>query len=105
MKNMKMLKDLFLHEIANMYDAERRIVKALPNLVKAATCEKLKAALLAHLKEVERSFPDEMIAKNFQQREILGMKLFDCVEAICQSYHKKIKTESSHNGKSMGLAC
>jgi ferritin-like metal-binding protein YciE len=50
---MKILKDLFLHEIADMYDAERRIVKALPKLVKAATCEKLKAALLAHLKEIE----------------------------------------------------
>ena len=50
---MKTLKDLFLHEIADMYDAERRIVKALPKLVKAATCEKLKAALLAHLRETE----------------------------------------------------
>jgi ferritin-like metal-binding protein YciE len=50
---MKTLKDLFLDEIADMYDAERRIVKALPKLVKAATCEKLKAALQAHLKETE----------------------------------------------------
>lgn len=50
---MKTLKDLFLDEIADMYDAERRIVKALPKLVKATTCEKLKAALQAHLKETE----------------------------------------------------
>ena len=50
---MKTLKDLFLDEIADMYDAERRIVKALPKLVKAATSEKLKAALLAHLQETE----------------------------------------------------
>jgi ferritin-like metal-binding protein YciE len=50
---MKTLKDLFLDEVGDMYDAERRIVKALPKLVKAATCEKLKAALLAHLKETE----------------------------------------------------
>ena len=50
---MKTLKDLFLDEIADMYDAERRIVKALPKLVKAAMCEKLKAALQAHLKETE----------------------------------------------------
>jgi ferritin-like metal-binding protein YciE len=50
---MKTLKDLFLDGIADMYDAERRIVKALPKLVKAATSEKLKAALLAHLKETE----------------------------------------------------
>jgi ferritin-like metal-binding protein YciE len=50
---MKTLKDLFLDELADIYDAERRIVKALPKLAKAATCEKLKEALLAHLKETE----------------------------------------------------
>ena len=50
---MKTLKDLFLDEVKDMYDAERRIVKALPKLVKAAACENLKAALLAHLRETE----------------------------------------------------
>lgn len=50
---MKTLKELFLDEVADMYDAERRIVKALPKLVKAATSEKLKAALQAHLTETE----------------------------------------------------
>jgi ferritin-like metal-binding protein YciE len=34
---MKTLKDLFLDEAGGIYDAERRIVKALPKLVKAAT--------------------------------------------------------------------
>ena len=50
---MKTLKDLFLDELADMYDAEKRIVKALPKMAKAATCEDLKAAILAHLKETE----------------------------------------------------
>ena len=50
---MKTLKDLFLDELADMYDAERRIVKALPKLVKAATCDDLKAAFQSHLKETE----------------------------------------------------
>ena len=50
---MKTLKDLFLDELADIYDAERRTVKALPKMAKAATCEKLKQALLAHLKETE----------------------------------------------------
>ena len=51
--NMKLLKELFLDELADMYDAENRIVKALPRLVKGATCPKLKDALLAHLKQTE----------------------------------------------------
>jgi len=50
---MKTLKDLFLDELADMYDAEKRIVKALPKLAKAATCDDLKEAIQAHLKESE----------------------------------------------------
>jgi ferritin-like metal-binding protein YciE len=52
-KNMKTLKDLFLAELADMYDAEHRIIKALPKLAGAATCEKLKTAFLAHLEETK----------------------------------------------------
>ena len=50
---MKTLKDLFLAELADMYDAEHRIIKALPKLAKAATCEKLKQAFLSHLEETK----------------------------------------------------
>jgi len=50
---MKTLKDLFLDELKDMYDAEHRIIKALPKLAKAATCEKLKAAFLVHLDETK----------------------------------------------------
>jgi ferritin-like metal-binding protein YciE len=50
---MKKLKDLFLAELADMYDAEHRIIKALPKLAKAASDEKLKTAFLAHLEETK----------------------------------------------------
>jgi ferritin-like metal-binding protein YciE len=50
---MKTLKDLFLDELADMYDAERRIIKALPKLAKTATCTDLKQAFQSHLKETE----------------------------------------------------
>jgi ferritin-like metal-binding protein YciE len=50
---MKTLKDLFLDELADMYDAERRIIKALPKMAKAATCTDLKQAFQSHLKETE----------------------------------------------------
>jgi ferritin-like metal-binding protein YciE len=45
------LKDLFLDELADMYDAETRISKALPKLAKAATSPELKEGLLKHHKE------------------------------------------------------
>ena len=50
---MKTLKNLFLDELADIYDAEHRLVKALPKMAKAATCEKLRKAILSHLKETE----------------------------------------------------
>jgi ferritin-like metal-binding protein YciE len=50
---MKTLKDLFLDQLADMYDAERRTVKALPKMAKASTCPHLKAAILSHLQETE----------------------------------------------------
>lgn len=48
---MKNLRDLFLNQLADLYDAERRILKALPKLAKAATNANLRKALLSHLKE------------------------------------------------------
>jgi ferritin-like metal-binding protein YciE len=50
---MKTLKNLFLNELADMYDAEHRIIKALPKMIKTATCEKLQEALQHHLEETE----------------------------------------------------
>jgi ferritin-like metal-binding protein YciE len=50
---MRTLKDLFLDELADMYDAEHRIVKALPKLAAAAASPHLRKALLKHLKETE----------------------------------------------------
>jgi ferritin-like metal-binding protein YciE len=51
--NTKTLQDLFLDELADMYDAEKRIVKTLPKMARAATCPDLKAAIEKHLKETE----------------------------------------------------
>jgi ferritin-like metal-binding protein YciE len=48
---MKTLTDLFKSELKDMYDAEHRIAKALPKMVKAATCEQLKAIFKSHLEE------------------------------------------------------
>lgn len=50
---MKTLHNLFLGELADIYDAEQRLVKALPKMAKAATCDHLREALLAHLEETK----------------------------------------------------
>jgi ferritin-like metal-binding protein YciE len=50
---MNTLKTLFLAELADMYDAEKRIAKALPKMAKAATCDDLKAVFANHLEETK----------------------------------------------------
>lgn len=50
---MKTLESLFLDELADMYDAENRLTKALPKLAKAATHSDLRAAFESHLNETQ----------------------------------------------------
>lgn len=50
---MKTLESLFLDELADIYDAESRLVRALPKMAKAVTNEGLREALESHLEETE----------------------------------------------------
>ena len=49
----KNLKDLFVSELEDLYDAEKRIVKALPKVAEAASEPELRNALLNHLEETK----------------------------------------------------
>lgn len=51
---MKALEDLFICELAELYDAERQIVKALPRMAKAANNKALRSAFETHLSQTER---------------------------------------------------
>jgi ferritin-like metal-binding protein YciE len=50
MKTLK-LKDLFLDELADIYNAENRLLQALPRMAEAAACEDLKEAFTDHLEQ------------------------------------------------------
>lgn len=50
---MKNLKDLFEHQIKDLYSAENQLLKALPKVKDHATDDKLKKAFEKHLKETE----------------------------------------------------
>lgn len=47
----KTLKDLFLHELSDIYSAEKQLTKALPRLARASENPDLQAAFTAHLEE------------------------------------------------------
>jgi ferritin-like metal-binding protein YciE len=50
---MKTLKNLFLEELKDRYDAEKRLVLAMPKMAKTATCKHLRALIQSHLKQTE----------------------------------------------------
>lgn len=61
---MKALEDLFLQEIKELYDAEGRILKALPKMAKAANRSELRAAFETHEKQTKKH--SERLEKIFQ---------------------------------------
>lgn len=49
----KTLEDLFIHDLSDIYSAEKQITRALPKMARAATDEKLVAAFKQHLEETQ----------------------------------------------------
>jgi ferritin-like metal-binding protein YciE len=47
------LKDLFIDELRDLYDAENRLVKALPKMAEAAESEDLRAGFEEHLEQTK----------------------------------------------------
>lgn len=45
------LKELFVEELKDIYHAEGQLIKALPKMAKAASCEELKAGFEEHLEQ------------------------------------------------------
>jgi ferritin-like metal-binding protein YciE len=64
---LKTLEDLFIHELKDLYSAEKQLVKALPKMAKASTSEKLRAGFEEHLAQTE-----EHVARLEQIFEQLG---------------------------------
>jgi ferritin-like metal-binding protein YciE len=50
---MKGLQDLFLDQLHDLYDAERRLIKALPKMAKAAHSEQLRQGFEDHLEQTK----------------------------------------------------
>lgn len=48
------LGDLFLHEMEDLYDAEKQLLKALPKMAKAARAKELKDAFKRHLEQTKK---------------------------------------------------
>lgn len=47
----KTLQDLFIHELSDIYSAEKQLTRALPKMARAASAAKLAEAFTSHLEE------------------------------------------------------
>ena len=52
-KDIKTMNDLFVHQLQDMYYAEKQIVKALPGMIEKASDSQLKQGFKTHLGETE----------------------------------------------------
>src|SRR5260370_27366082 len=50
-KDIKTMNDLFVHQLQDIYYAEKQLVKALPKMADKATDKQLKQGFLSHLEE------------------------------------------------------
>jgi len=77
--NLDSFENLFLDELQDMYDAEQRIVKALPDMVSAANNSQLKSAFEQHLRETENQVTRlekvfEIMGQSAKSKTCSGMK-------------------------------
>jgi ferritin-like metal-binding protein YciE len=52
-KDVKTMDDLFVHQLQDIYYAEKQLVKALPKMAEKATDKQLKQGFLSHLEETK----------------------------------------------------
>jgi ferritin-like metal-binding protein YciE len=68
-KDIKTMDDLFLHQLRDIYYAEKQITKALPEMIKNAGDQELKQGFQTHLRETENH-----VKRLDQVFELLGKK-------------------------------
>jgi ferritin-like metal-binding protein YciE len=67
---MNTLHDLFVHELKDILNAEKQLVKALPKMAKAASSENLRAGFQEHLDQTEDHV--ERLERIFESLDISG---------------------------------
>jgi ferritin-like metal-binding protein YciE len=73
------LQELFLDELADTYNAEQQLTKALPKMAKAAQSDELRQAFESHLQETENQISRleqvaETLGETIQRKACKGMK-------------------------------
>jgi ferritin-like metal-binding protein YciE len=99
----KTLMDLFIHDLSDIYSAEKQITRALPKLIRAATDEKLKAAFQQHLDETQGQIErlDQVIDAHDELR-LLRMKCH-ALEGLVEEAQELIEATEAGPIRDAGL--
>jgi ferritin-like metal-binding protein YciE len=68
--SIKTIEELFIHELSDIYSAEKQLTKALPKLARASSSPELKEAFESHLEETHGQ-----VERIDQVVELLGVRL------------------------------
>jgi len=96
------LKDLFYHELKDLYSAEKQLIKALPKMAKAATSEELAAGFKKHLEEtkVHAERLEEILSNHKQTTR--GPKCKG-MEGVIAEGEEMIEEEADEEARDAGL--
>jgi ferritin-like metal-binding protein YciE len=99
---MESLRDLYIHELKDLYSAENQLVKALPKMAKAAKAKSLKNGFEKHLKETREHV--ERLKKVFSELGVSpGMKKCKAMEGLIAEGEEIISEDSEPEVKDAAL--
>ncbi|MDU2940807.1 MAG: ferritin-like domain-containing protein [Enterobacteriaceae bacterium] len=103
MPTVKSLNDLFIHELSDIYSAEKQITKALPKMARAATSPKLVAAFEAHLEETQGQI--ERLDQLVEVTEGVRIKRMKChaLEGLAEEAQEIIESVEAGELRDAGL--
>ncbi len=97
------LHQLFVDEIQDLYDAETRIIEALPKMVEQATSPELKSAFQMHLRETEEQ--KRRLDRIFDQLAQVDREDKTCkgIEGIIKENEKLMKDAKDADVRDAGM--
>lgn len=96
------LKDLYIHELKDLYSAEKQLIRALPKMARAATNEKLAEGFKLHLEETkEHANRLEKLLSNLDQTT-RGPKCKG-MEGLLKEGEEMIEEEADEEVRDAGL--
>ena len=99
---MKTMRDLLVHELQDLYSAERQLTRALPKMAKAASDAELKDAFRDHLEETR-----EHVHRLEEAFERLGRKArgttCDAMKGLIKEGQKMLKSDGDLAVRDAGL--